>query len=272
MSISSSGKHIAFASEHPTTIFLVDVDSVDEACLRLESRLFDVQFDHAGRLWTLREGDERFVLEIYDARGRLQASIELGDDYFLGGGAILRSTSGPHAMLVDMYSGQSESMNFLCTLEHAHLHVQHLAAMDGEHLTFAGPHSTLIALDKRAQKIICFESSHACPSEAQAWPYNSSDADERPGYFGSLLDEERFLASSEAGRLFVFGLAPLRVIEEIHVIGHAPVSAIIKCPNLTDAHGPVSALLTFARCGDCITAAFVHPSQPSETDVVMFEL
>jgi len=262
LSVDTTGNFLAFAYSEDDRLYVRRLDSDQEEIVQHSSELIDARFDGRGRLWTVRRGTERFVVELRAARNWEEiAYVEIGDAYFLEGGAELRPATSEDAMFVGVYSGQSEQENYICEVEHELVVARQVAAMDGEQFVFATPNSaTVVALDHVECEIACFRHPFNASIARLTWPDYAEDRceDERPGYYGCYIEQGCFLAGSSEGRLFLIEFEPFRVRREIHIAGHAPVPAAVKYPSLSDACGFVSDLVAFGCFGRYIAAFFAE--------------
>jgi len=258
MSIDSTGSLLAFASPEDDRLYVRHLGSDQQMTVQHRSELVDVRFDGRGRLWTIRRGAERFVVEMRAAgTWEMLADSEFSDACFLR--AELRPSPSGDAMFVAAYSGHGDHENYLCEAEHDSLQARHIPAMDGQQIVFLSPDdATALTLDHMTCEVACFRHPFNASIARLPWPdYVEGECeDELPGYFGCYVDGGHFLAGSADGRLFLIELTPFRVRKEIQVAGHTPVSASIKHPSLSDACGFVSDLLVFGRCGNSVAAFF----------------
>lgn len=259
-SIDSTGSLLAFVNADDSQLQVRYLKSGQQVTVQHHSEVVDVRFDGQGRLWTIRRGAERFVVELRAAESwEVIADSEFSDDYFREGGAWLRSSSSGEGMFVAAYSGQSEMENYLCEVKHGSLLTRHIQAMDGDQFIFPAPdNATALTLDHEVCEIACYSSPYSTAIARLPWPDYEECENERPGYYGCYLDGDHFLAGSSEGRLFLIQLAPLQIKKEIQVAGHVPVPASIKYPSLADAFGLVSDLTVFGRCGDSVVAFFAR--------------
>lgn len=260
MSIDSTGSLLAFANAYDSHLHVQNLELGQQVSIQQRSEVVHVRFDRQGRLWIIRRGAKRFVVELRVAQTwEMIADSEFSDDYFREGWAELRPSPSGDTMFVAAYSGQSEIENYLCLLEGNSLLIRHAPAMDGNQFVFPAPDdATALLLDHETCEIACFSAPYRTATADLPWPDNEECDDERPGYYGCYIDDGHFLAGSSEGRLFLIQLDPFRVKAEIQVAGHVPVPASIKYPSLADTCGLVSNLTVFGRCGDSVVAFFAR--------------
>lgn len=274
LSIDATGSFLAFANAYDNRLYLRHLKSGQQVTIQHRSEVVDVRFDGQGRLWTIRRGATRFVVELRAAESwEMLADSEFSDDYFREGSAELRPSSSGEAMFVAAYSGQSETENHLCEVKSDSLLIRHISTMDGEQYVFPAPDGAMaLTLDRETCEIACFSSPFNMELARLPWPDYEECEDERPGYYGCYLDDGHFLAGSSEGRLFLIQLAPFQIKKEIQVVGHIPVPASIKYPSLSDGCGLFSNLTVFGRCGNSVAAFFAENYQSPFSHLVILPI